>query len=246
MIAPGDTLRAALMVGVEFEGTSAAYVPANFSRFDLATRGSDSAVAVAVAVAGRIGDRPALQVEIDEPGLATILHVTRTYELSWDSWENFAAFVRHKDAARVLDAHRARGLPEAAGVREGYTRFAKSLVAVGDAAGDDRAWGLATEIVALENPYTGKTEDGLDVAVLYEGAPRADAQVEIFARAPGGAVEITTAETDAEGVATIPVAPGVEYLLDAVVIREPAENLVAAFGAEWESLWASLTFRVPE
>ena len=117
-------------------------------------------------------------------------------------------------------------------------------IAVGDGAGADREAGLETEIVALANPYTDDLSDGLPVRVLYQGAPRADAQVELFAKSPEGEVEITLLRTDAEGVALLPVTPGQVYLADAVVVR-PLEP-VAEDDPVWESLWASLTFKVPE
>ncbi len=241
-LAPGGELRADLRVGQRFEGTSAPYIPMNFTRFDVATGGDDAPR----PVPGRIGDRPALQMEVDEPGLATILHVTRDYELVWESWEAFTAFLDHKDAAWVVAADAERGRHPRDGVVEGYSRYAKALVAVGEGRGEDRAHGLLTEIVALENPYTGELSDGLDVRLLYDDAPRPDAQVGIFARGPEGAVETRTVRTDAAGMATIPVAPGTEYLLDAVLLRVPTPDLAMSFGAEWESLWASLTFRTPD
>jgi hypothetical protein len=41
----------------------------------------------------------------------------------------------------------------------------------------------------------------------------------------------------------VPIKPGFDYLLDAVVLREatPRTNK----GAVWESLWATMTFSVP-
>lgn len=239
-LAPGETLRAALRTGQRFEGPSAPYLPSDFRRFELAAGGEPPR-----PVESRLGDRPALRAEMSGPGLVTILHVTRDYVLEWETWRDFESFLRHKDAAWVLRADAEAGRAPRADVVESYSRHAKSLVAVGDGAGADRARGLLTEIVALENPYTGDLSDGLDIRVLYEGAPRADAQVEIFAKSGDGRVRVATARTDGAGRATIPVAPGVAYLLDAVVFRAPSAALADATGAEWESLWASLTFRTP-
>ncbi|QFU09418.1 Nickel uptake substrate-specific transmembrane region [Rhodobacteraceae bacterium THAF1] len=238
MLSPGDTLEATIKVGTEFEGSSYAYLPTNFRRFDLTTGGETA------PVPGRIGDRPAVQVPVEEPGLTTLIHVTRDYELTWETWQKFEDFVDHKDGAGVLDTHRAQ-YEEADGVREVYSRYGKSLVAVGEGAGQDQEYGLTTEIVALENPYTGDLSDGFDIRVLYDGAPRADEQVEIFARNATDEVTITTTRTNADGVATIDVAPDTEYLLDSVVFREPADDLNPDFAPQWETLWASLTFHTP-
>jgi len=238
-IAPGETLEAALRVGEDFEGSSYAYVPTNFRRFEIAM--GDAAPE---PVEGRIGDRPALSMVPEEGGLTAILHVTRDYELTWETWEQFTSFVGHKAGDGVLERHAEQGYAEDA-VREVYSRYGKALVAVGEGAGEDRPFGLLTEIVALENPYTGDLSDGLDVRVLYQGEPRAEAQVEIFAKDGDGAVEVTKAQTDAQGVATIPVSPGSTYLLDSVVFRQPAEDTAPEFDPMWETLWASLTFAAP-
>jgi hypothetical protein len=110
---------------------------------------------------------------------------------------------------------------------------------VGAGAGTDLRTGMATEFVALENPYD---DPGDTVRVqLWEGdSPRADAQVEIFDRAPDGITTIDTVRTDAAGIAEIPVRPGHSYLLDAVILREADTG-----GAVWRTLWAALTFAVP-
>jgi hypothetical protein len=46
------------------------------------------------------------------------------------------------------------------------------------------------------------------------------------------------------GVVVVPVTPGHVYQADAVVLREPEGESNA--GAAWESLWANLTWAVPE
>ncbi len=232
----GGDLVANIRVGEDFEGAAYSYIPPNFTRFDIVMGDAVN------AVEGRPGDRPALQMPAPEAGLAIVVHQTKAYNLVYDSFEKFENFVTHKDAAWALARFTERGLdPE--NVRESYTRYGKSLMAVGDGAGADREVGLLTEIVALANPYTEALTDGLPVRVLYEGAPRAQAQVELFARAPDGSVTVSLHETDAEGIAVLPAEAGVEYLADAVVIRE----LEAALETDptWESLWASLTYKIP-
>ncbi len=235
----GEEIIADIRVGQNFDGPSYPYIPPNFRLFELA-RGKARA-----EVEGRFGDRPAMFQAAEVAGLAIVLHVTTGSRLVYNELGKFRTFVEHKDAAWTLEAHRERGLPEA-GFAELYTRYAKSLVAVGDGAGQDRAYGLETEIVALENPYVDDLSDGVDVRVSYKGAPRASTQVEVFEKAPDGSVLVSTTRTDANGVATVPVKPGHRYMLDAVVLREPAADIAAAHEVVWESLWANLTFAVPD
>ena len=81
--------------------------------------------------------------------------------------------------------------------------------------------------------------------LFYQSGQRADEQVEIFERAPSGAVTVSTTRTNADGIATIPVQSGHDYMLDAVVLREPTSQRAEQTGAAWETLWANLTFHVP-
>ncbi len=237
MVAPDEAILADLKVGEGFEGIRHSYLPATFRLFEMAQGEART------PVESRLGDRPAVNQAAAE-GLAVLLHVTTDSRLTYREFAKFERFVTHKDAAWTVEAHAARGLPDA-GFVEAYSRYAKSLVAVGDGAGSDRTYGLETELVALANPYTDDLGAGLPVQLYYQGAPRGTAQIEIFARAPDGAIAISTALTDDSGRATIPVVPGFDYMLDAVVLREPSAALAAETGAVWESLWANLTFAVP-
>lgn len=234
-VAQGEEIVADILVGENFRGTTYAFNPRSFTRFDYRqgeARGD---------VPGRAGDRPALRMTAPGNGLVVIAQETRAQALTYDEMATFEEFLAHKDWTGLRAEHDRRGLPET-GFRERYTRHAKSLVAVGDGRGSDRALGLQTEIVALENPYTSGA-DRLPVRVLLEGAPRADAQVELYAKAPDGTVRVSRHRTNARGIASLPVSPGHSYLVDAVVIRAKAPSETDS--TVWESLWAGLTFAVP-
>ena len=129
-------------------------------------------------------------------------------------------------------------------MRERYSRHAKSLVALGDGAGADREMGLLTEIMAEANPYTDDLSGGFPVRVLYQGAPRADVQVELFERNAAGDVTIRLYRTDDQGRVSVDVTPGHFYLVDSVVMREL--EVTEDKDPAWESLWASLTFETPD
>ncbi|WP_164721564.1 DUF4198 domain-containing protein [Silicimonas algicola] len=239
VVPEGGEVVASLRVGQAYEGSSYAYVPPNFRRFDYVWQGETR------PVEGVIGDRPAATVAVEGEGLMVLIHVTTDTFLTWDTFEMFESFVRHKDAEWTLAEHEARGISHEK-VREVYSRYAKALVAVGSGEGADAEAGLLTELVALENPYTGGAEDGLRVRLLYQGAPRGDAQIEVFEKDAAGVVTVSTVRTDAAGEAVVPAVPGRSYMLDAVVLREPAADIAAAKNVSWESLWANLTFYFPE
>ena len=237
-VAVGGTVKGHLRTGEAFDGAGMSYLPPKFRRYDFSINGKTG------EVPGRIGDRPALRLSAPEAGLLVVAHETTDTKIVWDEWERFVSFVEHKDATWVLEAHAARGLDQIA-ASEAYSRYAKTLIAIGFPEGNDREMGLETEIVALENPYIGNTEDGVDVRLLYQGAPRGNEQSEVFEKATGNPVRIFTVRTNADGVATIPVKPAHRYMLDAVVLREPSAELAKRLNVEWESLWATLTFAVP-
>ena len=230
----GGTLLADLRTGQNFNGAAYPFFAAQTARFELIRDGR------ADVYTGRMGDLPALSTAAGADGLVVILHQTTPSTVAYATWEKFAEFAAHKDFPDIRARHLGRGLPEA-GFREVYTRFAKALVGVGAARGADAPTGMETEFVALANPYTDDLADGFAVKLLYRGAPRPQAQIEVFDRAPGGAVTVTRLRTDAAGKAMIPVTPGHEYLLDAVVLRPAPEDAAAA----WETLWAAMTFSAP-
>lgn len=238
----GKSVVASFRNGELFAGSALSYIPNRSTRFDMVAGGET------VEVPARIGDNPAFDVADLPEGLLTIIQETSDLKLTYTEkdgktgWERFAAFAEHKDLGDVGAAQDARGLPREDPVEQ-YRRFAKALVAVGDGAGEDARRDLRVEFVVGANPYTDDVSGGLPVQLFFEDAPRADAQIEMFDRAPDGSVEVTLHRTDAEGRATLPVTPGHEYLLDSVTLL-PLE--VAAEGDPmWQTLWAALTFAVP-
>lgn len=238
-IGPETTLAARLVNGQEFAGVDVAYFPTQFANFAIFA-GTDAA-----RVEGRPGDRPALDQAPFGDGLHIVAYQANNATVDYETWEKFQTFVDHKDFGDVLSQHQARDLPEE-NFTEVYARFSKTLIGVGDSAGADRRVGLETEIVALTNPYTDDLSDGVRVQVFYRNDVRADTQVEVFQKAADGTVEISLYRTDAEGIATIPVAPGYAYMVDAVVLKEPSAELMETSGSVWQTLWANLTFATPE
>ena len=231
-------MQANLKVGQDFAGASYSFNPRNFTRFEVIS-GSESA-----KVAGRLGDIPALSMAPLAEGLTIVVHETDDSQLTYTKWEKFTKFVDHKAFPNTLDDHVARGIAKDEKFVESYRRFAKSLIAVGHGRGSDQNTGLRTEIVALDNPYhLGGTE--IAVQVFLEGQPKAGTQIELFEKAPDGTVEITLHQTGDDGTAMLPVKKGYSYLVDNVSMLA-LDNDDASKGPVWESLWASLTFQIPE
>lgn len=196
-------------------------------------------------IKGRLGDRPALTTVGQDNGLLTLLYQSTFSTVDYDTYEKFASFVEEKGHLWALEQHDERRLSRTA-IKEAYTRFAKSLVKVGSGDGADAFRGMELELVALDNPYVSSDADEITVRLFYQNERLADNRITVFERAPDGTVSHIVLQTDQDGQASFGVTPGAEYLVDSVVLREPARSLVIETrGAVWESLWASLTFEVP-
>lgn len=225
--------------GELFEGTAQSFSERTNTRID-AVMGD-----ALIPITGRLGDRPAIElVPTNRDGLMVLVHEAAPSTLTYKEWPKFLKFVAHKDFTDALTQHEARKWPKE-NFKESYTRHSKSLVAIGSGAGTDRALGLKTEFVALDNPYLPDFDGTFDVELLHQGSPRADAQIEVYARDAQGLVNVTITRTDAQGRAAIPVTAGMDYMLDAVVLRPLEGATTASDGPIWETLWASMTFAVP-
>ncbi len=236
-VQPGTPIEAKLIVGQEFNGSSYPYRPSQIARFDLVAGDT------VTEVKARIGDNPALNMEAPAEGLIVVVHETEDSRLTYTEFAKFEKFVAHKDFEDAIALHDARGISREK-FTESYRRYAKALIGVGDAQGADAPVGMRTEIVALANPYTEDLTQ-MPVQVLLDGAPRADAQVELFERNAQDEVTVTLHRTDADGKARVPVKKGHSYLVDAVV-AEALPNDDPEQGPVWKTHWAALTFAVPE
>jgi len=231
----GTEIRAHIRNGEKLKGLDLAWFE---NRIDRLERHDGGGV---TAITGRMGDVPAVITPAAE-GLNVLVYQSPPSTLKYDSWEKFEGFARHKDHAWAVATHEARGWSRE-DVTEIYTRHAKALVRGGteQTAFVDRVTAMETEFVALNDPHEPNLA-AMQVQLYYQGRPRAGAQIEVFERDGAGDVAVFLLKTDAEGRAAVPVDAGHVYLLDAVVLREAKPEA----GVMWESLWAALTFAIPE
>ena len=240
----GENIQVDFRNGEDFVGSVYSYLPNRVTRFEVIMDG------VATPVEARAGDTPALQIEPPaKDGLLVAIMEAAASNVTYKEWDKFLSFAKHKDFPNAEADHIANGWPQDS-FKERYTRHAKTLIALGNGAGQDAPTGMATEFVALTNPYAEDFDGQMKVALRYQNEPRPDAQIEVFDRAPDDSVTISMHRTDAVGEAVIPVTAGHEYLFDAVVLR-PVDGVgtgdaVDANAPVWETLWAALTFRVPQ
>ncbi|MCX7559850.1 DUF4198 domain-containing protein [Sulfitobacter sp. F26204] len=236
----GQKLQAHFRNGQEFQGNSLSFFDRSSTRFDMIVGGK------VTALQPRSGDSPALDVKAPvEDGLVSVVHETSTSLLTYNDWHKFLKFAAHKAFETAAAEHIKAGWSQEK-FRERYSRHVKTLFAVGSGKGADSESGMKTEFVAITNPYDPNFNNNMKVALLFDGAPRSDAQIEVFDRAPDEQVTITLHRTDSHGTATIPVSPGHEYLFDGVVLRAADDASSEKNAIVWETYWAALTFSVPE
>lgn len=151
--------------------------------------------------------------------------------------QKFEAYLRDEGLDHVLATRRARGQATQPG-REYFIRFAKSLLGGARESGAiTRPVGLDLELIpdrdptVQPGPFRGR--------LLYRSQPTAGVLVVAMPKAnPSMRLQ---AKTDSHGAFVLPLAGGGVWLIKAV-------HMVPAgwfSRAEWQSLWASLTFEAP-
>ena len=212
-------------------------------------------------VLGLDGSEPAGLVRFAAPGGYVIAYRSnRAMTVQPD--EKFDEYLREKGLDAVLARRMAEG-HRGGRVRESYSRYAKTLIAVGapaDLIGSanpaksagpgqpagpvDRALGLPLEVVADQDLFTGDAAAG-NVAhvrtfrLLYLGKPLAGALV--TAMRPGTADSDITARTDRDGRVRVKLDKRGAWRIAAIHMVAPPADV----DADWDSLWASLTFELP-
>jgi uncharacterized GH25 family protein len=183
-------------------------------------------------VVGHDGTEPAGLVRLTSPGgYVVVFRSNRAMTMQRD--EKFDEYLQEKGLDEVL-ATRSKEGHHGGKVRESFSRYAKALVWVGQppgrAAFTDRALGLPLEIVA-ENTSTFR--------VLYGGKPLPRALV--TAMRPGTTDVGITARTATDGRVQFKLRDGGAWRISAVHMVAPSKDI----DADWDSLWASLTFELP-
>jgi uncharacterized GH25 family protein len=231
-VAPGEVVKVHLKVGEHMRGEPVRRNPARMEAF------------VAVGpfgvqpLAGLDGSDPAGLLKASDPGTYVLAYRGRPSCLELPP-AKFEAYLREEGLESVLAQRRAAGTFGQPG-RERFTRYAKALVQVGDRwdPGFGRTLGLRLELVPELNPQAPAAGRSLPVRLLFEGAPLPGAK--LVAQLEGDPAVQVTVRSDSEGRALLRLDRPGRWMVKAV-------HMVPAKGepdADWESLWASLSFEV--
>jgi hypothetical protein len=152
---------------------------------------------------------------------------------------DFNNYLRDEGLLHVIDA-RAQDNDLGKAARERYTKYAKALLLSAEPNEFYKTpVGHPLEIVPQQDPLRKKAAT-LSVQVLLRGKPAAGLQIgAIRSRQPLRDAK-STAHTDENGLATIPLNGPGRYKLRAVAMERASDPKTA----DWESFWATLTFEV--
>lgn len=233
--AAGERIAVHLRVGEGFRGDPVPRNPGRIERF--------AAVGAAgeFPLAGVPGTDPAGIAALPAPGVWLLVYDSNHSSVELEG-AKFESYLKEEGLERISRMRGERGQTAAPG-REIYSRNAKALIVAGNgsAAGYDRVLGLDFELVPEASPadLPADVEDTeLPVILLFRGKPLAGALIVAIPReAPEAKV---SARTDAGGRVRLRLDRAGDWLVKAVHMEPaPAES-----GADWESFWASLTFRL--
>jgi uncharacterized GH25 family protein len=226
-----------LRVGQEFKGDPVPRDLGLLKRFVLVGPSGET------VVAGVPNTEPAGFLSIPAPGLYTIVYTSNPEPVQLDA-KKFNDYLSQEGLETIRELRAQRGQSEAPD-REIFSRCAKALILAGGgeattgASGWNRELGLRLELIPGANPYMLTDGQVLPVRLLYGGKPLQGALVTAFTKEQPAAK--ISARSDAKGRVALKIdRPGIWLVKSVHMIPAPRES-----GADWESIWASLTFEVP-
>lgn len=186
-------------------------------------------------VIGRDGFNPAGLFRVTAPGTLVVGYRSKPSPLKNDATA-FEKYLKEEGLERIIEARAKSGRSAADGV-EVFSRSVKSVLLAGDGArdGHDRVLGLTLEIIPERHPAALSADGRMPVRLLYQGKPLEGALVMALSQANKPSRQ---ARTDRNGRVVLAVDSGVWMIKAVHMVPAPP-----ASGADWESIWSSLTFK---
>lgn len=243
-VPPTEPFQLELRVGAGWPGESLGRNPAYIERFGLLDAKGER------RIGGQPGGDPAGVVASSTAGTVWAVFRSKHSAITLEA-AKFESYLRDEGLENIIEARRLNGTSDAS-AREMYSRCAKSLLRVGasskqQAALLKRNTGLTLELIPQTDPQQLRGGGAFTVQLLYLNKPlrgalvKALPQMVVGAADPSKAAQIT-GRTDDQGRVTLPLSHGGVWLINAVHMVAAAPQL----NADWESVWSSLTFDVPQ
>jgi len=192
----------------------------------------------------------AASVKFDQPGIHVAAIAMRPSFIELSA-KDFIEYLEDEKATAALQAFRRK--PGDQPGREFYTKFAKTFVEVVGGApqnGFNQRVGHILEIIPLSNPCGWKVGDNVKVRVLRDGQPASGLRISSGHEGLDKHTYVEHATTDIDGAARFNLSrPGLWFFRThaiGAIRQQPAYAPPDAPMADWESYWASITFRVVE
>jgi uncharacterized GH25 family protein len=226
----GTNLMASLRVGQDLIGDPVARDSSMIERFIVRDGAGER------DIAGLERRDPAGYLAVQHPGLAVIGYRSRPKYLEMAA-DKFEQYLKDEGLEAVI-ASRKRSGDSLKPSREIFSRCAKAIIFTagsGTGARLDSPLAFRYEIVPKTNPYQMKSDE-MNVVVLYDGKPLPNALVvAMHQEDPSLRLRL---RSDAKGRVAFQLPKRGIWLIKSVqMIPAPAGS-----NADWESLWASLTF----
>jgi uncharacterized GH25 family protein len=227
---PGSTVAVGLRVGQNFIGDAVPRFASSIEQFVVRQAGSEQ------PINGSENIDPAGWLRADGQSTAVIAYRSAGSFVELPA-EKFEDYLRQEGLERIIDIRAKRGQRDKPG-RERFYRYAKALL-TGEqpSAAVTQPLGLPYEIVPDDDPTARLARFG--GRVLYDGKPLAEALVVAMLRSDPS-VRLTV-RSDARGAFSFVLPRAGVWLVKSV------HMVKASFfsDADWDSLWASLTFETP-
>jgi uncharacterized GH25 family protein len=181
--------------------------------------------------------KPLLSFKAENPGL-NLITIEKEHSFIQMDYVDFLEYL--VDEKQVKASEIFEKMYPKKPVKERYTRYIKSLIAVDNAEGNiyKARTNARLEFIFLNNPYKARKKDYLLVQLLYDGKPLIKTAVHAFHRNRDGQTYSYRLETNDEGNFSIQLSYSGIWLFRSVYIQ-PCLNCK---NADWESFWTSYTF----
>ena len=221
-----------IRIGTDFVGEEQPNIPAHYEDF------SYTSIKGRLAIDAEMGRYPAGYFKTERQGTYVVGYRSSYKEVKLNG-EKFTAYLKQEGLDHIIN-YRKQHQQSNKQVLERYSRCAKTLVKIGDKNELDFSQTLfncTLELIPKQNPYLLRLGDSLNIKVLMDKKPLENTLVIAFTKNNPQIKQ--TIRTDKQGNAKIKLLSTGTWIIKTVAMIPYTK---ASY--DWESFWASLTFKL--